>query len=311
MKRLLMVTIAYLLALTPAFGASEGVYDGAGTATAQFLKIPTNARYQALGGAYAAIADDAAGLYGQPAAALAVQRIELSGTHNEWLSDVKHEYLSFAYKLDADRAVSAQVTYLGVGGFERTDEDANGILTTRGGSFDAADVAIAIGYAQRFNRQYELGGTFKYLRSTIDGIDANAVAFDGGVRYHYDEFLTLGASVTNLGTEMKFISTGNRLPLTWRFGAAYRYPTNAFFDVIVTGDAIKPIDANWAGRFGLECAGDFWALRGGYRTDDALDNGWSLGAGLKLFDSFKLDYAWAPGGALGNTQFFSASYCFQ
>lgn len=304
-------TVTALLIAMPALAVSDGIDGQAGTATAQFLKIPTSARYYALGGAYAGLGNDAAGVYGQPAASLGVEQYEVTGTHNEWLSDVRHEYLGFVYKLDPDRAVSGQFTYLGVDGFERTDEDANGLLVTRGGTFDAADYAVALGYAQRVTREVRVGGTVKLVRSTIDGTSASAVAFDGGVQWQPDEFLTLGASFTNLGTKMKFISTANRLPLTWRLGAAYRIPTNSYFDIILAADAAKPVDARWSSHFGIEAAGEFWALRGGWRSDNALDGGWSVGGGVKVFDSLKIDYAYAPGGVLGNTQLFTATYSFR
>lgn len=317
MKTVRLLIIAYVILLAVALGAmpalavSNGVNGQAGTATAQFLKIPTSARYYALGGVYAGLGNDAAGLYGQPAASLGVEQYEVTGTHNEWLSDVRHEYLGFVYRLDPDRAVSAQFTYLGIDGLERTEENAAGLLASRGGSFGASDYAVALGYAQRLTRDIRAGGTVKLVRSTIDGTGASAVAFDGGVQWQPDEFLTLGASVTNLGTKMKFISTANRLPLTWRFGAAYRIPTNSYFDVILAADASKPIDARWTSHFGVEFAGDFWALRGGWRSDNALDAGWSAGAGIKVFDALRIDYAYAPGGVLGNTQFFTATYGFR
>ncbi|HNW93862.1 MAG TPA: PorV/PorQ family protein [bacterium] len=313
-----LATIAYGLmmataAVTPALAVSNGVNAQAGTATEQFLKIPTSARYYAMGGAYAAVANDAAGMYGQPAASLGVEHVELAGTHNEWLSDVKHEYLSFVYKVDADRALSGQITYLGVDGFARTDEDAAGnyVAANSGGTFDASDFALAAGYAQQLTPTVRAGGTIKLVRSTIDGIDANAGAVDAGIMWQATDNLTLGASLTNLGSRMKFISTSNRLPMTWRAGAAYRLPLGEFADFTLTGDAMKAVDARCAGRFGMELSGDFWALRGGWRTDNALDNGWSAGAGVKLFDVLRIDYAYAPGGILGNTQFFTATYSFQ
>jgi hypothetical protein len=240
-----------------------------------------------------------------------VEHVDVTATHNEWLSDVRHEYLGFVYKLDSERAVSGQITYLGVDGFERTEENAAGLLTTRGGTFDASDYAVAVGYAQRVTRDIRAGGTIKLVHSTLDSLDASAVALDAGVQWQAEEYLTLGASVTNLGTKMKFISTGNRLPLTWRFGAAYTIPTNSYFDIILAADASKPVDARWASHFGLEVAGEFWALRGGWRSDNALDAGWSVGAGVKLFEALRIDYAYAPGGVLGNTQFFTANYSFR
>lgn len=304
--------LAVCLCAAPAFAAgSDGINREAGTATAQFLKIPVGARYVALGGAYAAIGNDAHGLYGQPAAGSMAAAHQIGGTHNEWLSDVRHEYLGFIYKLDEGRAVTGHFTSLGTGDLERTDEDAAGNYVATGGTFDATDYAVAIGYADNLTPALNYGVTVKYLNSEIDNVSGNAFALDAGAVYHVTREFSVGASLTNLGSKMKFISTGNRLPLTWRFGAAYDYPVHPLFGVLLTGDAVKPIDARWAGHFGLELHGDPWALRAGYRTGDALDNGFSCGAGFTFFEALTVDYAWAPAGDLGNTQFFTATYQFK
>jgi len=307
----LITCVLCLVSCHSAAFAADGVYSEAGTSTAQFLKIPVGARYQALGGAYAAIGDDVHGLYGQPAAGSLASRQQVAGTHNEWLEDLRHEYVGFIYKTGPERAITGHFTYLGVGDIERTDEDAAGNLTTRGGSFEAADYALALGYADCWTPVIRYGGMIKYIHSEIDDVSADAWAVDAGVLYHYNNQLTLGASLTNLGGKMKFTRTADPIPLTWRLGVAYDLPIARQCNLLLTGDAVKPNDARWGGRFGAELYNGDWALRAGYRSDDALDNGFSCGAGYRFFDSFEVDYAWAPGGVLGNTQFFSATYLFR
>ena len=74
-----------------------GAVHKAGSTAAQFLKIGAGARSIAMGGAYAAIADDILSIYWNPAG---LARIggngEATFNHAEWLADTQYDFAAFS-----------------------------------------------------------------------------------------------------------------------------------------------------------------------------------------------------------------------
>ena len=114
-----------------------------------------------------------------------------------------------------------------------------------------------------------------------------------GVRYRTPVLgLTLAAAVSNLGTSMTFIDDSFILPVSARFGAAYR-TKNLLSGLIVSGDLRFPNDSSTKSHLGVEVwPHEMVALRGGakFGYDEELG---AFGFGLK-YRTFLFDYAYAP-----------------
>src|SRR5262249_6641713 len=113
------------------------------------------------------------------------------------------------------------------------------------------------------------------------------------------------ATLTNLGTKLKFLSEGDDLPMAFHLGGAYQ-PTPHWQ---ITSEGVFPKTGLAAFHAGLEWRPmEMLALRSGYRTDTLKGlsplAGYSLGLGLNMWGQ-ELGYAWLPYGELGNTHYFS------
>src|SRR5262245_3075460 len=64
-----------------------------------FLEVPSGARAAALGGAYAALGEGVEAMFWNPAGLAAVEKIEVGGTHTEYLQSLRHEGFAGAAKL--------------------------------------------------------------------------------------------------------------------------------------------------------------------------------------------------------------------
>jgi hypothetical protein len=301
---------------------------GPGTSAATFLQLGFGARPLGLGEAYVAMADDVAALYYNPAGLAYSNRSQFSRqeskqyemlvSHSLHIQDIKMSQLGLL-----KRPWGLAVTHLGIGGIERRTSE----TVSADGTFGAQDMSMAVSYAHRMNG-IGMGGTMKIIRQTIGEFSATAYAVDAGVLYRMrGKPISLGASLTNLGTEVKFIDRGFPLPMTMRFGATFGMTRKFPHALSVQVDV--PRDNDIALRLGLEYLGfGPFALRAGYRTTSGAQRtaalGRSLGSqagsisefyGMFMGTGFRskfgnMDYALLPFGELGNTHRFSFTLKF-
>ena len=258
-----------------------------GDTTAQFLKIGVGAQAAAMGEAYVAVAQDATALYWNPAGIANARGRELHASHNEWISDVRYEYVAMVQGLKG-HAFGVHAGLLHQGEFD--GRDATGNFT---GSFRAYDFVTGLSYGRRVLRSVELGLTGKVVYSKIQDYTANAFAVDFGIRYRTPiRGLTMAATATNLGSEMKFIEEAAVLPAAARFGLAYR--TRAVLSgLVVAADARFPNDHDPTGHVGAELwVHDVISLRGGTKLNADEEAG-AFGFGIKYSD-YVIDYAFVP-----------------
>lgn len=252
-----------------------------------FLKIGVGARGAAMGEAYVAVAQDPTATYWNPAGIANAPDLEFHASHNEWISDVRYEYVSVVQGLRG-HALGASVALLHMGSMEGRDD--TGQFTE---SFHAYDFAAGLTYARRLFRPLEVGATAKILYERIQDFTTTGFAMDFGARYRTPlRGLTVATALTNLGPELKYEEDSFLLPVSARVGAAYR--TLALLDgAIVAADVRFPNDSDVKGHIG----GELWvhemiALRGGAKLGYDEELG-TMGFGVK-YREYGLDYAFVP-----------------
>jgi hypothetical protein len=232
---------------------------------------------------------------------------EFSGQHLSYLESIHYEYLSYVHALSQSRdeganskglGISAQ--YLASGDIPGTDVNGNptGDFSSHYGSYNLA-------YGQSLGEKLALGVSGKWINAKIDDVSASAYAADVGLLYRLHEKISLAGTVVNVGSQLKFLSEGDDLPLGFHLGGAYeassRWLLAAEGVYRKTGLASFHAGTQWRP---LEAV----SLRVGYKTDtleglSALA-GLTTGLGIHLW-GHELAYAWAPYGELGNAQYFS------
>jgi hypothetical protein len=291
--------------------APKAVNASSGTEGAAFLDIPVGAGPAALGSAYTALSNDAYAATYNPGALGFLDSTQFSGQHLSYIDSIHYEYLSFAVPLPRSNsctnpadcpgsALAGSVQYLGTGDINAMDDTGAPI-----GSVSGYYAAYNLAFGHSFNERLSLGLTGKIIQSRLDNVSASAYAADLGSMYKFNKNLTLAATLTNLGSKLKYISEGDDLPMAFHLGGVYSFNPSW----LVTAEAVFP-------KTGLESfhIGTEWrpiqmlSLRTGYRTDTVKGlsplAGYSLGLGVEAWGS-ELAYAWLPYGDLGNTHYIS------
>jgi len=274
---------------------------GPGTTGAQFLKIGLGARPVAMGSVYTGIADDVNAIYWNPAGLAQISGKELTTQHIAWFQDINYEYIGYAHNLGNLGTAGIMVNYLYIDDLEKRTYDTD----TPDGYFKASDLAVSLAGGRKLNEKLSLGANLKYIRQQIDIEKAEGFAFDLGGLYNVNDKLKIGLAIQNLGTEIKFVSEGDPLPLNIKLGAGYKLLN----DQLTLGlDVNYPIDneINFAlgAEYALKLGGISLPLRVGYNTKVISDLGAlaGLGTGLGIgINRLAFDFAWVPYGDLGHT----------
>jgi len=321
MRRIAALSAAlWLLALTGPARARAGSSSAVGTSGAQFLKIAPGARSAGMGQAYAGLADGVEAIYYNPAGLGDMMRVEITGMHDSYFQDIDYEFAALAVPMlswvdskkdkNAYGVVGAAVYDLSVQNIEQrslteTDQPIN--------TFGSTDLAYTLGYAYALpDTGLSLGVTAKFIDQTIDNVSASAFAADLGALYHLGE-LRLGAGVRNAGTQSKFVSEADPMPLTIFGGASYKV-TDALLgsvemDLPRDNSAVVAFGAEYRKRFADKLTG---AARLGYNTANSEAGGWagaSFGLGVG-YGNLNFDFAFVPFGDLGNTFRYSLTAKF-
>ena len=301
-----------LLFAAAALFSSAYAGDRSGIVSGNFLKIPVNARIVGMGGSSVALVDNASCLAYNPSGMVYVRQDDqpvsqfqygFAASYTQWVADIKHSFFGGVLNIDGIGAIGLGATIL------TTDDMA---VTTpafpdgTGEFFKASDYAFTLALARQISDKFSVGVSIKYIRSYLYNSDygASCFAFDAGTIYEIPALRSrLGMSVSNLGSDMKFINEAYSLPTVLRFGV--------LTDIIVEPAHLlkgvfqisRPNDSNEQYNAGAEYTfAKNFTLRGGYKFGYDAEN-WTGGFGLNFDLSglhARLDYGynnfkWLPG----------------
>lgn len=285
-------------------GASAARAANPGETGLAFLKIGVGARAAGMGEAYVAVGQDASATYWNPAGIANALGTEVHATHNEWISDVRYEYLAAVHGMKG-QALGVHAALLHMGTLDGRDADGN--FTQ---SFRAYDLSAGLTYARRMTRAFEVGATAKLLYEKIEDFSATGFAGDAGIRYRTPVHgLTAAATLTNIGPAMSFVEDDFTLPVAARLGVAYR--TRALLEgLILAADLSFPNDSDPRGHVGAEIwPHKMFALRGGAKLGYDEELG-AVGFGVH-YSTYTFDYAFVPfssSSELGDTHRISVTW---
>jgi hypothetical protein len=297
------------LGLSLALLASSAYGQEAGS----FLKIGVGARALGMGGAYTALADDAAAASWNAAGLSKLRATQLDAMHAEQFGTASFDFLGLAQPLPygtlgvAGRRLSQQ-------GLEGRDGSA---APTAG--FAAADTAVDLTYGAPVYRGLRLGGGVTFVHSAIADVSARAWALHFGGLYEARTLgpgrPSLGVSVQNAGPGLRYAENLWPLPLTVAVGLAYRLPSGL---TLAADFKRRPHGQSSEASVGteLQLVGGLY-LRAGYaatRTESrtagpSLFGGAAGGFGVAL-RRYTFDYALTPSSDLGSVHRLSLSARF-
>ena len=345
--RNLIIVLALLIAgfsLTISENVFAQSIGRVGTTAAPFLKIGAGARALGMGEAYTTLAEDATGLFWNPAGLARLDKIEVVISHYDYIADLYYDFGGIAVPVQDVGTFGLFMASLGMPDIERTTiQFPNGT----GEKVSAGSVVFGAGFARALTDRFSFGGNIKYIRETIWHSSASSFAFDVGVLYKtLFRNIKIGMSISNFGPEMQMngrdmltqhdISStfeGNNpninahldtdqfpLPIVFRVGMSVNIAKD-FLDMsehdwIISADAVHPNDNKEYLNLGTEVKiFNMIAFRAGFRQVmlEDREGGLSLGFGIQNkiqnFD-FKLDYANVDYGKLEHHNKFSLIISF-
>jgi hypothetical protein len=184
-----------------------------------FLKLPTDAITNALGGVSVSHHTATADVFWNNAALLDTSQSQrFSITYSPYLAATQALTTSFAFRSQHKNHWAAGVQYLNYGTIPQTDAAGNDL-----GTFTAADYAIAGAYARTENN-YTLGITTKLAGTGIENYQNIALTtdFTGVFRAAKQDF-TWGIAVKNIGFVFKkFGISSPELPFDLQIGTTFK-----------------------------------------------------------------------------------------
>jgi len=304
-----MLSLFILKSALPVWGAYSS--RDAGTTTANFLKLGTGARCEAMGEACSALVNEAEALYWNPADLTLIPKTQTSVTfmHAPYLDPTYFDFIGVAHHTENGGAFGAGLQYFSGGAIPQTDTSGTTV-----GRFNPYDMALSLGYAATFYG-YAFGATGKYIESKLQ-TSAHTMAVDFGMlspAYFHDRF-RLALAESNIGGRMTFDQEAYRLPQNLKIGSAWSLsPTWK-----MTFDLNFPIDNDPYEAVGSEyqwIIHNGWVLVGrvGYNTRSSRNidglSGPTAGFGTHV-RNYAFDYAMVPMGTLGLTHRLSISIRF-
>jgi hypothetical protein len=280
-----------------------------GEAAYAFLKIGTDARSEAMGGAMTAVADQLGSVFYNPAALASTAPRSITVSYVNWVTDIQAGSLAAAMAIGQNNRLGIFAQYLDYGKFD--PRDVNG---DPGDDFSDYDVAIALSSAGRVKQSFAYGFSGRFITESIGDVSSTGLAADLGLTYEFaDKRTRAGLAARNLGAQTKPIEGGDKedLPLTLAAGLSHHLRGTP---VLFAVDALKPADDDFGGAIGVEVAAfKQMIVRAGYNTlvakiDTGSDSdklaGLGLGAGF-VFEKLTIDYALSLYSELGETHRFS------
>jgi hypothetical protein len=254
-----------------------------GTSGAQFLKIGVG-RGAAMGEAFVAIADDASTTYWNPSGLGMLTSREITFQHNEWIADIRHEYLSVVLPFGSFGTMGISLTVLTMGSMEYTTvDDPNTTIredTGTGTYFNASDFALGFSFGRMFTDRLAAGLSVKAVQEMVWDMSATGICADFGIHYNTGfKGLRIAAAMSNFGGDIGFgggrldwapepiyednpldydpvpserKSTPYPLPLIFRFGLAFDPISNESSRFTVALDLNHPNDNYETINLGLE-----------------------------------------------------------
>jgi hypothetical protein len=224
-----------------------------GTSGAQFLKIGVG-RGAAMGEAFVAVADDVSSTYWNPSGLGTLTNREICLYHNEWIADIKHDYLAVALPLTNFGTLGISLTALTMGQMEILSVDNPNTATVRedtgtGTYFGASDFALGFSFGRMFTDKLAAGLTLKAVEEMVWDMSSGGLAADFGIHYNTGfRGLKIAASMSNFGGDISF--GGRQLETT---DNPVNYPDSAdrTYDPIPIEYRTTPYPLPLLFRFGL------------------------------------------------------------
>jgi hypothetical protein len=303
--------------LIPGWAGAAEVFEKAGTFDGQFLKIAVGARAAGMGGAFVGVADDATAVYWNAAgiARLDPDKSEFSLNHANWPAELSFDQIAYVFHMRripgafAVHARSLTMQPMKVTTAYQPIPDPNGP------EFDAGMMSMGLSYARSFTDKFSAGVTGNFIHEGLAEFNQQTIAFDIGTLYDVGTLgMRIGMSISNIGSQIKFIDRAARLPSIFRVGTSAVLMQRADQKLVGSMEFSHPPDnaerLNLGGEYSFR---KYLFLRGGYNFNydsEGMAGGVGFHVPVSVIGMADVDYAFTDMKVLGAAHRFSLTFLF-
>lgn len=298
-KKIFAVSV-FLLLVNVSFAQQQYTYD--------FLNLNVDARSSAMAGSFIAVGNDVNSIFYNPAGLATLTGKQASVGFFKYLLDINSGNAAYSQKYKNLGYFGVGIRYMNYGSFEKYDEN-----FVNQGTFGASELALSLGYANKYKKNIDYGASVKFIYSSIEEYNSVGLALDLGGIYHFENDLNVAISILNLGTQIKkYNGKSEKLPLDIRVGFNKRLdylPLTINIGLCNLADDYDKFYERFkniiiGGEFVLN---DYMLLRLGYNNaqrqnfktgTSASIGGFSAGIGFKYL-TYKFDYSFNSLGNIG------------
>lgn len=292
------------------FGMSLYAGDVArkGTSGAEQLLIPVGARGLATGGAFVSSLTGLESVYYNPAGLSVAASTEAMFSYMSYLADINVSYFGAGTNLGDLGSIALTFKTFDFGDIPITTVD---FPDGDGRTYSPTFITLGLTYSKVITDRISIGTNFKLVSESIENTTANGLAIDFGVQYKFDQQLSIGAALMNIGPNMRYSGpelqqrttiTGSnpgspygtfeiiaeefQIPSYFQLSASYNYNFNEQNNLLFGSTFIANNSLEDKFNFGMEYGFmSTFFLRGGYNlsvgseTDNSI-YGFTAGAGI-------------------------------
>ena len=182
MKRIInsIILIFFVIDLISAQLDNNESMEKAGTAAAQFLKIPFDSKGSAMGNTGVSMPGTIGSSYWNPATIAAVEQNEFGILSAKWLADINIDFFGFILATKKFGNIGFNVFSLNT-----PEDDVTTIYQPdgTGEKWKASDISISISYGRKLSNNFSIGSNLKFIQQKIWHTSAYTLAGDIGVLF--------------------------------------------------------------------------------------------------------------------------------
>jgi len=268
------------------------------SAGADFLLAQPDARTAAMANCFAAVADDSNAVLFNPAGLVLCRHSDFSLTYFSSFASTSYEYFDFAVPCGRF-GFGGSLLYDSTGNFDLINSNGQDL-----GAIINYDIVTTAAFGYMIIPGLSAGAAIKLFQSRIFTYIKYGMAYDGGLIYKINEKepeVNIACVLQNMGWQSAYDTQKEPLPLNLETGISVKYKFLDYYSMIFDVDLNQQLliseypDAGLGAEIGFY---DMLYLRGGYAIKHDGEN-LALGAGIVLFKSVSLSYAFQPFGDLG------------
>lgn len=280
-----------------------------GTTGADQLLIPVGARGIATGGAFVSNLTGLESVYYNPAGLDLNTGTEAMFSYMNYIADINLSYFAASASLGDLGSIALTFKTFDFGDIPVTTSE---FPDGTGRTYSPSYLTFGVTYSKVITDRISVGTNFKVISESIENTSASGIAIDFGVQYKFDQSLSIGAALKNIGPNMQYsgpelqtstgipgtlpgyqggsfeiVSEEFQIPSYFELSASYNYNFNEQNNLLLgsTFTANNSLEDQF--NFGLEYGFmQTFFVRGGYNlavgeegSDDSIF-GFSAGAGI-------------------------------